>query len=112
MSTPASPRRPYPWKTAAAWMAAALACGACCAGPLLGLWGAATALLAAAAIWIPPLAGLAAAAVLAGYLLRRRHRAATRRTSVVNLGLPGTTRPANSEGTGHLGAGCGGAPKQ
>jgi LPXTG-motif cell wall-anchored protein len=77
-------------------MAAALACGACCAGPLLGLWGATTALLPAAAIWIPPLAGLAVTAALAGYLLRRRRRAATNRTGVIDLGLPGTRHTAAS----------------
>ena len=111
MSAPTSPRRTHPRRTAAAWIAAALACGACCAGPLLGLWGAVTALLAAAAIWIPALGGLAIAAALAGYLAHRSRRAATRRPGVINLGLPGTTHPAHPESTSHPDTSWGGIPR-
>jgi hypothetical protein len=110
MSAPTSTRHPHRG-TAAAWIAAALACGVCCAGPLLGLWASVTALLAAAAIWIPPLAGLAVAAALAGYLVHRRRRPAAHRTGVINLGLPGTTRPANPESTSHPDTSPGGIPE-
>lgn len=94
MNAPVPPRRGYPWKTAAAWIAGAVACGACCAGPLLGSLGAIAALSAAAAIWVPALAGLAVAAALTGYLIHRRRRTATtHRPGTVDLGLPGIPAP-------------------
>lgn len=76
------------------WTAAVVACGACCAGPLLGASGGIAALLAVAAIWVPALAGLAVVAVLGGYLVHRRRRAATRRAAErpVDLGVPDAPR--------------------
>jgi hypothetical protein len=72
------------------WTVAVVACGACCAGPLLGVSGGLAALFAVAAIWVPALAGLAVAAVLVAYLVHRRRRAAACRAAErpTGLGVP------------------------
>ncbi|HEX5404198.1 MAG TPA: hypothetical protein VFX16_18065 [Pseudonocardiaceae bacterium] len=93
MSSP-PPRPTRSWRTVVGWTAAVVACGACCAGPLLGASGGLAALFAVAAIWVPALAGLAVAAPLVGYLVHRRRRAAARRAAQrpVDLGVPDVRR--------------------
>ncbi|MFE7358053.1 hypothetical protein ACFU8Q_34230 [Streptomyces sp. NPDC057543] len=90
---PSSSRRPRPWGTVGAGMAA---CAVCCAGPLLALLGGIGAASALASLWIPALAVVAVAAAVGAYVLRRRRRAAACKTTAgpVDLGLPavGTAR--------------------
>lgn len=60
------------------WGVAIVACGACCAGPLLVASGALAAMAAVAAIWVPSLIGVVLVAGLIAYVVHRRRRAAAR----------------------------------
>lgn len=84
-----------PWGTLAAGAAALTACAVCCAGPLLAVLGAIGVTSAIGALWMPVLAALAVAAIVAFVVVRRRRRAAACRTTPArtDLGMP-TVRPA------------------
>ncbi|MFB7187031.1 hypothetical protein ACFC0C_19795 [Streptomyces sp. NPDC056178] len=98
MSHPASSasRRPRPWGTVGAGLAAVAACAVCCAGPLLALLGGIGAVSALASFWIPVLAVVAGAAALGIFVMHRRRRDTDCKTTAgpVDLGLPavGTAR--------------------
>ncbi|WP_407836164.1 hypothetical protein ACE1OC_06505 [Streptomyces sp. DSM 116496] len=92
MSHPASPssRRPRPWGTVGAGIAAVAACAVCCAGPLLALLGGLGAVSALASFWVPALAVVAVTAAVGAYVLLRRRQASACDTTTgpVDLGLP------------------------
>ncbi|MFD4764233.1 hypothetical protein ACFWOJ_37090 [Streptomyces sp. NPDC058439] len=92
MNSPASSssRRPRPWGTVGAGLAAVAACAVCCAGPLLALLGGIGAASALASFWVPALAVVTGAATVGAYVLHRRRRAAACETTAgpVDLGLP------------------------
>lgn len=94
--TASSSRRPRPWGTVGAGIAAVAACAVCCAGPLLALLGGVGAVSALASFWIPALAVVAGAGAVGAYVLHRRRRAAACDTTTgpIDLGLPavGTAR--------------------
>ncbi|MFJ5900528.1 hypothetical protein ACIQFZ_35070 [Streptomyces sp. NPDC093064] len=98
MSHPASSssRRPRPWGTVGAGLAAVAACAVCCTGPLLALLGGIGAASALASFWVPALAAVAVATAVGAFLLHRRRRAAACDSArgPVDLGLPtvGTAR--------------------
>ncbi|MFC9245109.1 hypothetical protein ACFT7S_14095 [Streptomyces sp. NPDC057136] len=92
MSHPASfsSRRPRPWGTMGAGIAAVAACAVCFAGPLLALLGNIGAASALASFWVLALAVVVGAAAVGAYVLHRRRRAAAcdPTTGPVDLGLP------------------------
>lgn len=61
-------------RTAALWVAAVGACAVCCAGPLLAVLAAVGVTAGVAAVAVPGLAVVAAAAVAGLWLVRRRAR--------------------------------------
>ncbi|MDH2394002.1 hypothetical protein QCN29_35700 [Streptomyces sp. HNM0663] len=75
---------------------AALACVACCIGPIMAFLGGLGVLSAVGAFWVPALAALTGVALIAAaWVLHRRHRAASCKAAPgpVDLGLP-TPPPA------------------
>lgn len=101
MSHPASSRRPRPWGTVGAGIAAVAACAVCCAGPLLAVLGGLGAASALASFWVPGLAVVAVVAAVGAYVLHRRRRAAACRTQAgpVDLGLPAVGPARDTEHT-------------
>ncbi|MET8747451.1 hypothetical protein [Streptomyces sp. NPDC004728] len=85
-----SSRRPRPWGTVVAGVAAVAACAVCCAGPLLAVLGGIGAASALASVWVPALAVVTVAAVVGAFVVHRRRRAAACRSTAdpVDLGLP------------------------
>lgn len=92
-------RAPRPWGTVVATVAAVAACAVCCAGPLIALLGGVGAVSALAAVWLPALGVVAAAALVGAYVLHRKRRTARDRTAQpVDLGLPGLSTDAGHRG--------------
>jgi hypothetical protein len=84
-------QRTRKWPAVLGGGAAIVACGACCAGPLLAASGVLAAISAVAAIWVPSLIALAVVASVAGLLIYRGRHAADRCAveGPVDLGVPG-----------------------
>ncbi|WP_328647162.1 hypothetical protein OHS58_03885 [Amycolatopsis sp. NBC_00348] len=104
MTTP-NPRPARTWARLAGAAAVVAACAVCCAGPLLVLLGGLGVGSMVGAIWDPALALLAAAAVVAIFVVRWRRRVAACASNPgpVELGLPAVGADTGEPAPPHLG---------
>ncbi|WP_327370703.1 hypothetical protein [Streptomyces sp. NBC_01217] len=99
MTTPPSSRK----SALSMGLFAVAACAVCCAGPLLAVLGGIGAASVIGAIWIPALAVVAVAAVVAAlWLHRRRQKASACRSGPGPVDVDMPTRIPSDRDPGHL----------
>lgn len=88
-------RSPSPKSALGSAAIAVAACAACCIGPVLSVLGGIGAASAIGAVWVPALAVVTLAALIAVVWVRRHRRAANCDTGrrVVDLGMPARAVP-------------------